>query len=61
MTNHMGGETAWFVIPQTYAAAVGRTLVEQHATGTPGFAADGFAALVEWLVEDEELTQGMGY
>src|SRR5262245_54670709 len=51
VTNHMGGETDWFVIPLTFAAAVGRTLVEQQATGLAGFQSDGFAALVRWLVE----------
>jgi hypothetical protein len=61
VTNHMGGETDWFVIPLTFAAAVGRTLVEQQAAGLPGFHSDGFAALVRWLVDDGELTDSMCY
>jgi hypothetical protein len=61
VTNHMGGETDWFVVPSTLAAAVGRRLVEQRAAGLAGFEADGFAALVRWLVEIEELPDSMSY
>ena len=61
VTNHMGGETDWFVVPSTLAAAVGRRLVEQRAAGLAGFEVDGFAALVRWLVEIEELPDSMSY
>jgi len=61
ITNHMGGETDWFVVPVTLAAAVGRRLVEQKAAGLAGFQGDGFAALVGWLVEIEELPDSMCY
>jgi hypothetical protein len=61
VTNHMGGETDWFVVPSTLAAAIGRTLVEQKTAGLPGFQDDGFAALVRWLVENEELPDSMSY
>ena len=59
VTNHMGGETDWFVVPYTLAAAVGRTLVLQRAAGLPGFEDVGFAAMVAWLVEDEGLPDSM--
>src|SRR5437762_1109509 len=61
VTNHMGGETDWFVVPFTLAAAIGRTLVEQKVAGLEGFQADGVAALVRWLVEVEELPDSMCY
>jgi hypothetical protein len=61
VTNHMGGETDWFVVPFTLAAAMGRSLVEQKAAGLAGFDTEGFAALVRWLVEDEELHDSMCY
>jgi hypothetical protein len=60
-TNHMGGETDWFVVPATLAGAVGRTLVGQKAAGLDGFQSDGFAALVRWLVDCEELPDAMSY
>ena len=60
-TNSMGGATDWFVVPVTYAAAIGRTLVEQNAAGLKGFDEDGFAALVSWLVDDQELHDSMCY
>jgi hypothetical protein len=59
--NHMGGETDWFVVPSTLAAAVGRTLVEQKTAGLPGFQDEGFAALVRWLVQNEQLPDSMTY
>ena len=61
VTNHMGGETDWFVVPSTLAWAVGRTLVEQKAAGLEGFEDDGFAAMVRWLVDDEQLPDSMCY
>ena len=61
LTNHMGGETDWFVVPFSLAAAMGRMLVEQQAGGLAGFDRDGFAALVRWLIEAEELHDAMCY
>jgi hypothetical protein len=61
VTNHMGGETDWFVIPSTLAGAVGRTLVGQKAAGLEGFQNDGFATLVRWLVDVDHLPDAMSY
>jgi hypothetical protein len=47
------------VLPFTFAAAVGRTLVSQKAAGLPGFAENGFGAMVSWLVDLEELDDAM--
>jgi hypothetical protein len=61
MTNVMGGETEWFILPRMFGAAIGRLLVEQRATGLHGFDDEGLAALVRLLVEDEELHDCMTY
>jgi hypothetical protein len=61
LTNVVGGETAWFCVPHTFAAAIGRKLVEQKAAGLPGFDEDGFAALVAWLKQGGELDDTMCY
>src|SRR5579862_5439277 len=61
MTNLMGGETDWFIIPRTMGAAIGRTLIEQKVAGLTGFQEEGFAALVQWLIKDEELRDAMCY
>ena len=60
-TNAVGGATDWFIVPLTFGAAIARTLVEQHAAGLTGFTEDGFAALVRWLVDDNELHDSMCY
>ncbi len=61
LTNLMGGETNWFVVPHTFGCAIGRTLVHQHAAGLPYFDADGFKALVDRLVEFDNLPDAMTY
>jgi hypothetical protein len=60
-TNYMGGETPWLVIPHTFACAIGRTMVQQKQAGLEGFEDDGFALLVKWLIESEELPDCMCY
>lgn len=60
-TNIMGGETDWFILPLTLGAAIGKQLIEQKAAGLPGFDEAGFAAMVEWLLEGEDIFDGMCY
>ena len=60
-SNIMGGETGSFLLPHTFGAAVGRKLVEQNVSGLPGFHTEGFAKMVAWLVDMEELTDAMCY
>jgi hypothetical protein len=60
-TNIMGGETDWFLLPHSFGAAVGRTLIEQKVGGLEFFHEDGFKRMVSWLVEMEELEDGMCY
>ena len=61
VTNHMGGETEWFIVPSTFAAAIGRTLIQQQAAGLVGFSETGMNHLIEWLREREEITDAMCY
>ena len=61
VTNHMGGETDWFIVPFTFAAAIGRTLIQQQAAGLAGFSEPGMAILIEWLTELEEVSDAMCY
>ena len=60
-TNDMGGATDWFVLPFSFAAPVGRKLVEQRAAGLPGFDEDGFASMVRWLVDPDEIDDAICY
>ena len=60
-TNVMGGETNLFILPHTFGAAIGKKLIEQNVSGLPGFHAEGFARMVAWLVDMEELSDAMCY
>ena len=56
-----GRETDWFLVPFTFASAIGRSLAQLHATGHAGIDADGFRFMAEWLIEDEGLDDAMCY
>ncbi|MCP4347873.1 MAG: hypothetical protein GY795_20410 [Desulfobacterales bacterium] len=61
ITNIMGGETSWFILPHSFGVAVGKKLVEQKTAGLSGFQEDGFNRMVKWLVEMEHLDDSMCY
>lgn len=60
-TNLMGGETDWFVLPHTLAVGVAKQLIELKVTEMPCFDDEGFALMVKWLVDLEELNDAMCY
>ena len=63
-TNVMGGETQWFLLPDSFGAAVGRRLIEQRVADcglTQFFDEAGFRAMVSWLIAGEELSDAMCY
>jgi hypothetical protein len=63
-TNVMGGETQWFLLPDSFGAAVGRRLIEQRVADcglTRFFNEAGFRAMVSWLIDLEELSDAMCY
>jgi hypothetical protein len=61
LTNIMGGETQWFLLPLSFGFAIGRSLVEQKVAGLAGFNEDGFKRMVSWLADMEELNDAMCY
>lgn len=61
LTNAMGGETDWFVLPFTFGAAIGKKLFEQYNTGLIGFDTKGIEKLKKWLVETEIIDDAMCY
>lgn len=61
VTNIMGGDTSWFILPTDYSYAVARQLVEKKVSGTKGFFEDGFNRMIDWLVEMEQISNDMCY
>ena len=59
VTNVMGGETDWFILPFTFGIAIGKKLFEQKGAGLSGFSKKGFKELKEWLIEMEEIDDAM--
>ena len=63
-TNVMGGETEWFLLPHSFGASVGRTLINQKVSNcglADYFNPRGFKRLTKWLVEMEEIDSSMCY
>jgi hypothetical protein len=61
VTNAMGGETDWFVLPHTFGATIGKKLFEQYNTGLEGFDKNEVEILKEWLIDMEIITNAMCY
>ena len=62
VTNIMCGETDWFVIPHSFALAIGKTLVEQKVAGDlDGFNEEGFKRMVDWLIDADKIEAVMAY
>ena len=61
VTNVMGGETDWFIVPYSFSVAIAKTLIEQKISGLSGFSDDGFERMIKWLVELEEIQDAMCY
>ena len=61
LTNAMGGETGWFVLPFSLAVGVAKSLAEQRASGLAGFDETGFSEMVSWLVDMDEFNDAMCY
>ena len=62
LTNCMGGETDWFLLPVTFGFAVGRTLIQQRTAdfGLTSYCnEEGYKRMIKWLVEMEEITDSM--
>ena len=61
VTNNMGGETDWFILPHTFGAVVGRKLFEQYNAGLCGFDKNEIESLKNWLIELEIIDDAMCY
>ena len=63
-TNATGGETDWFLLPNSFGVSVGRTLIDQRVADcglARYFKSKGFKRLVKWLVKMEAIEAAMCY
>lgn len=60
-TNVMGGETDWFLLPHTLGVGVAKALIERKAAEPKDFDSANFSRMMTWLVELEEVFDGMCY
>ncbi|MCO6456473.1 MAG: hypothetical protein J5I93_14345 [Pirellulaceae bacterium] len=56
-----GEETGWFLMPYTFASAIGRSLAQLLATGHEGVDPEGFQRMARWLSEVGGLDDAMCY
>ncbi len=57
-----GHATGYFLVPVTFGAAIGRTLIQlKTSKGLSGFNEAGFDALVAWLVELQAIDDALCY
>jgi len=61
VTNAMGGETDWFILPSTFGEIKEKKLFEQYSAGLAGFEKEGIQLLKVWLVENEIIDNLMCY
>ncbi len=61
VTNAMGGETEWFILPHTFGATIGKKLFEQYNAGLLGFDKNGIEILKNWLIDMEIIDDAMCY
>ncbi len=61
VTNSMGGETDWFILPFAFGATIGKKLIEQYFAGLEGFDNDGMEYLKKWLIDLEIIDDAMCY
>ena len=61
ITNSMGGETDWFILPHTFGAVVGKKLFEQFNAGLEGFDKGEVEVLKHWLIDMEIIDDAMCY
>jgi hypothetical protein len=61
VTNAMGGETDWFILPHTFGATIGKKLFEQYNAGLLGFDKNGITILKNWLIDMEIIDDSMCY
>ena len=61
VTNAMGGETDWFILPHTFGAIIGKKLFEQYNAGLMGFNKKNIGLLRDWLIDMAIIDDSMCY
>jgi len=61
VTNIMGGETDWFILPEIFSQVIGKKLFEQHNAGLTGFDTQTIEELKNWLIDFEIIDDAMTY
>lgn len=61
VTNVMGGETDWFLLPNTLGVGVAKALIQRHAADPKCFDGMAFSRMMTWLVAKKEVFDGMAY
>lgn len=61
ITNIMGGETDWFVLPDIFSQVIGKKLFEQYNAGLAGFDTQTIEELRNWLIDIEIIDDAMTY
>lgn len=61
VTNAMGGETDWFVLPHTFGGTIGKKLFEQYNAGLDGFDKRVVEVLKNWLIDMEIIDDAICY
>lgn len=56
-----GKETDWMIIPFDFAKAIGKELIEKKILGKAGFNEKGFHLMINWLLENGGVFDGMSY
>jgi hypothetical protein len=54
-------DVGWFLVPFTFAKAIGKSIVEMRAFDVPGIDEQGFPALLTWLAEVDAVDSAMCY
>ena len=61
VTNIMGGETDWFLLPHTLGVGVAKALIQRKAAEPENFDGLAFSRMMTWLVAKKEVFDGMAY
>ena len=61
VTNIMGGETDWFILPEIFSQVIGKKLFEQYNAGLKGFDTQTIEKLRNWLIDFEIIDDAMTY
>jgi hypothetical protein len=54
-------DVGWFLVPFTFAKAIGKSLIEMRTFDVPGFREEGFIAMLSWLSAVEAVDDAMCY